>query len=201
MTDETSNPAEARAQHRFEVLRELVDIGMELARDVRREALAPVAPEAAKVDYSLRFGRIARAVRQTLALQERFDAEHRERRAKVEKSSAGEARVRGLMRKIKVGEIVERVLDETDAEHLTDALNERLEDAEDTAFADRPLGELVAGVCRDLGVTIDWSVWTDETWGLEAAAAEAQRAAEPGAADGLRPPAAPPDEPALVLSG
>ena len=173
---------------------------MELARDVRRQALEPAEPEAPPIDYSLRFGRIARAVRQTLALQERFDAERGPRPPKAPWEAAGERRRRSLLRLAQVEEIAERVLEgETDAERLTDALHERIEDAELTDFADRPLGELVAGVCRDLGVAIDWSVWTDETWGLEALAAE--RAAEPSTADAPRPAAPPPDEPALVLSG
>lgn len=198
VTDDAASSAEARAQHRFEVLRELTDIGMELARDVRRQALGPAEPEAQPIDYSLRFGRIARAVRQTLALQERFDSEHRARREKIEKERAVDAGVRGLFRKNKVEEIVERVLEnESDSERLIETLNERLEDAEDADFADRPLGELVAGICRDLGVAIDWRVWDDEAWGLEAAAFE--RRAQ---GDNTRPPStAPPEEPALVLSG
>jgi hypothetical protein len=201
VTDDAANPAEARAQHRFEVLRELVEIGMELARDVRRQALEPAEPDAPAVDHGLRFARIARAVRQTLALEEKFEAERRERREKVEKVRVVDARVRGLMRKIKVGEIVERVLEnETDGEFLTEMLSERLEDAEDTDFADHSLGELVAGICRDLGVTVDWTRWGDEVWAIEARAVEA-RTAQALADDAPEPAAAPRDEPALVLSG
>jgi len=202
VTDDAANSAEARAQHRFEVLRELVDMGMELAREVRRQALEPAEPQAPPIDYSLRFGRIARAVRQTLALEEKFETERRERPEKVEKVRVVDARVRGLMRKIKVGEIVERVLEsETDSEFLTEILSERLEDAEDADFADRPLGELVAGICRDLGVTIDWSVWTDETWGLEALAAERAEAPKAPPPDTPEPDAVRSDEPARAWSG
>ena len=162
--------------------------------------------DAAKVDHGLRFARIARAVRQTLALEEKFEAERRERREAAEAERAAELGERGLRRKNRASNIVERMLDdfpEAEAERLSDSLHERLADAEDADFADRPLGEIVAAICRDLGVTIDWSLWEDETWGLEAAAAEgaAERAAEPSTADALGPPAAPPDEPALVLSG
>ncbi|MGZ6039172.1 MAG: hypothetical protein ACXWKR_10910, partial [Phenylobacterium sp.] len=31
----------------------------------------------------------------------------------------------------------------------------------------RPLGELVARICRDLGVTPDWSRFRDEDWAIE----------------------------------
>jgi hypothetical protein len=64
-------------------------------------------------------------------------------------------------------------------------LDERLEDADDRDFVDRPIGELVAGICRDLGVTPDWSLWEDESWAIEALKAPAPDA----------PGAAPPDPP------
>ncbi|MDB5435710.1 MAG: hypothetical protein JWR47_1967, partial [Phenylobacterium sp.] len=76
-------------------------------------------------------------------------------------------------RKTKVRTAVERVLDaeagESDAENLFYDLTERLEtDYDDDDFADRPIGELVARICRDLGVTPDWSLWQDEDWAIEA---------------------------------
>jgi hypothetical protein len=169
----STDPAEARAQHRFEVLRELTDIGMELARDLRRQTAEPRGPDAPPVDFALTFARISRAVRQTLALEERFEAERRARHEKVEAERGVEASLRGMKRKEKVGEIVERVLDEHSyPERLNDSLWERLADADDTDFADRPVGEIVAAICKDLGVTVDWSLWEDEPWAAEALAAE-----------------------------
>ena len=80
-------------------------------------------------------------------------------------------------RKTKVRTAVERVLDAeadgSEAENLFYDLTERLEsDYEDADFTDRPIGELVARICRDLGVTPDWSLWQDEDWAIEARGAE-----------------------------
>ena len=161
--------------------------------------------DAAKVDHGLRFARIARAVRQTLALEEKFETERRERRETAEAERVDQIRQRGWKRKNQAGNIVERILDEgpeDDAERLSDRLNERLADADDGDFADRSLGEIVAAICRDLGVTIDWSLWEDEPWALEALAFERRDdAAKAAAEDAHEPDAAAPNEPALALSG
>ncbi len=52
-------------------------------------------------------------------------------------------------------------------------MHERLEDPDDEAdFARRPIGELVARICQDLGVTPDWSLWEAEDWALGEAEAK-----------------------------
>jgi hypothetical protein len=33
------------------------------------------------------------------------------------------------------------------------------------------VSELVARICKDLGVSVDWSLWEDEAWAIEEAAA------------------------------
>ena len=38
-------------------------------------------------------------------------------------------------------------------------------------FNDRPIGEMVVQICRDLGLTIDLSLWEDEEWAIEEAEA------------------------------
>ena len=50
-------------------------------------------------------------------------------------------------------------------------LRERLDDGdeEEADFADRPIGELVARICKDLGITPDWSLLEDEDWAIEEA--------------------------------
>jgi hypothetical protein len=124
------------------------------------------------VDESLGlvFARIARAVRQTFALEARLAEERRT-------AEVATAARRVERRKTKVRTAVERVLDaeadESDAENLFYDLTERLEtDYDDADFADRPIGELVARICRDLGVTPDWSLWQDEDWAIEARGVE-----------------------------
>ena len=41
----------------------------------------------------------------------------------------------------------------------------------DDDFLERQVGELVARICKALDVTVDWSLWEDETWAIEEAAA------------------------------
>jgi hypothetical protein len=163
----------ARGEQRMAMLRELAEIGMRLARGVERQAQEPQEERRAG-DLGLVFSRIARAVRQTLALEAKLDEDRRARHEKAEAERAQARRVRGFMRKIRAGDIAERVLaNETDGEALVESLGERLQDIDDTDFADRPMGEIVAAICRDLGVEPDWSLWQDEPWAAEALAAEA----------------------------
>jgi hypothetical protein len=185
-------------------LGELIQIGMGLARDVGRQAAEPRDPSAPPVDFALLFSRISRAVRQTVALEAKLDAERQAVRDKAQAERAVETSLRGMKRKNRAGDIIERMLDEvseSDAERLSDSLRERLDDADDCDFADRPLGEIVAAICRDLGVPVDWSLWEDEPWAAEALAAE--RAASPEAPPPDLPSAAnaPPGDPPLALSG
>jgi hypothetical protein len=141
------------------------------------------------------FARIARAVRQTVALEAKLYRDRQADHDKARAERAAETRLRGIRRKAKVIEIVERVVEgESDAERLLDDLDERLQDEDDADFADRPLGELVARICRDLGVTPDWSLWADEAWASEA------RGGPAAPPDATPPPAAwpahpPPDDP------
>ncbi|MDB5462558.1 MAG: hypothetical protein JWP23_947, partial [Phenylobacterium sp.] len=161
--------AEARTARHLRGLAELGEIGMELARLVRRQAVEQAAanPDSAVDErVGLVFARIARAVRQTFALEARLADDRRT-------AEAATAARHVERRKTKVRTAVERVLDaeadEGDAENLFYDLTERLEtDYDDADFADRPIGELVARICRDLGVTPDWSLWQDEDWAIEA---------------------------------
>ena len=142
----------------MQMLQELAELGMGLARTVE-----PASSPEAGPDLGLMFSRIARAVRQTLALEARLYQDRATRHGHAEAGRLVETRERGLRRKAQAGRIVERVLEsDADGEALLDALDERLDDADDIDFADRPLGELVAHICRDLGVTPDWSLWQDE---------------------------------------
>ena len=171
---EASDPAAARTERHLALLAELAEIGMDLAREVRRQALdaSDDAPPAA--DLALTFSRIARAVRQTVALEARLAEPRQPRHA--ERALSVSDRWRSARRKLQVGEIVGEIIEseaagEFDADDLLTNLQERLEDAndEEADFADRPIGELVARICADLGVTPDWSLLKDEDWAIEEA--------------------------------
>jgi hypothetical protein len=150
-------------------------------------------------------------VRLTLALETRIAEGREAARAARAKQIASETQLRGWKRKTKVGRIVEQAIeaeaaetraDRRETEGLLDDLAERLGDTDELEFADRPIGDLVARICRDLGVTPKWSLWEDEDWAIAEARVQARGSPDtapppdpyadhPGAAD----PEPPRDEP------
>jgi hypothetical protein len=166
---DTPDPAQDRAERHLRVLQELAELGMSLARDV-----AARAAETADPDLVLAFSRIARAVRQTVALEAKLADDRETARADHARRLAQETAARGGRRKKFVEDAVERAIyaeaqGET-AEDLLGDLYERLQDPRDDAdFADRPIGELIADICKALGVTPDPSLWEDEDWAIEEA--------------------------------
>ncbi|HEV7385973.1 MAG TPA: hypothetical protein VGN89_13920, partial [Phenylobacterium sp.] len=192
--------AEARAERHLRLLEELAEIGMDLARTVQRQAHEQAAADLDAAALGLVFSRIARAVRQTVALEARLAED---RQAKTSAQIAGQTRARAARRQREVRAVVEQAIeadaDESDVENLLLDLEERLVDYDESDFSDRPIGELVARICRDLGVTPDWSLWEDEDWAIEEAAARprgspyAARDPDPGSEDrGGDPPDKPP---------
>jgi hypothetical protein len=151
---EPPSSAEANAPDlvgpRLAMLQELAEMGMDMARTVHRRATAEPAADAEPntIDLALMFSRLARTVRQTLALQARA------------KLCVG--------RKMTVRRIVERAIDadtgvsDSDTDNLLTDLYERLADQDDADFTDRPVADLVVRICRDLGVKMDWALWQDE---------------------------------------
>jgi hypothetical protein len=185
---------DSRRQQRLRMLREIAEIGIRLARGVERQA---EEPEATAGDVALKFSRIARAVRQTLALEARLEEEFAEavRHEEVERDWARGQQARApidrrsrLVRRAVAQAIEADAEDEDQEERLFEALDERLCDREDDDdFLDRPIGELVAMICKTLGVSVDLSLWEDEDW----AVAEAAARAEPPPEDPPGPDAAP----------
>jgi hypothetical protein len=159
-----------RAQRRLRILQELAEIGMELARAVQAKALAPGVEAAVSLDLVLSFTRIARAVRQTIALEARLERDGRTAVSEGAQCRAREDRERRHDHKTKVGRLVERAIDADasgeEADNLYADLHERLEDADDLAgFADRPVSEIVAHICRELGVAPPPALWDEADWG------------------------------------
>ena len=169
-------PDEARTERQLAMLQELAEIGMRLARALEAEALAPAEEPRPPSpfgggDLGLMFTRIARAVRQTVALETRVAADRGTAQARHAAQLAGEARSQLSRRKDKLRRIVEQAIEAeahgSEAEHLLIDLDERLDDAEDDAdFADAPIADQVARLCADLGVTPDWTLWEDQDWAI-----------------------------------
>ena len=173
----------ARKERLLQVLQELTEIGMEIARALKAEALARVdakpaaAPAFAKADLGLVFSRIAKAVRQTVALEMRIAeglqisrAEEQRRQANVRQLEAQHRQedVREYVAEAVAADAERRGSSEKDVERLLADLDERLEDGEfDDRLADAPFPELIERICAVLGVTVDWRLWKDLDWGAE----------------------------------
>jgi hypothetical protein len=166
-----ADPKQDRAERRLCILQELAELGMDLARDVQARALAVDADPATAGDLVLSFARIVRAVRQTVALEAKLDRDGQAASAERAERRARDARDRVYKHKARVRDLVERAIDAEAsgdaAEDLLCDLNERLEDADDLAgFADRPVAEIVAHICRELGLSPPPSLWNEADWGL-----------------------------------
>ena len=179
--------AEVRQARQLGLLQELAEIGMQMARAVRDEAVAPAPPPAdapgepappsrfTGKDLGLQYSRIAKAVRQTLALETRIAeglqigrAEEQRRQANVRQLELQHRQedVREYVAEAVAADAERRGSSEQEVERLLADLDERLEDGEfDDRLADAPFPELIERICADLGVIVDWRLWKDHDWG------------------------------------
>jgi hypothetical protein len=215
-----------RSLERLDDLRELRRVGMAVARAVGRlaeaaaEGLQDEASEDAAGDVkarpavpagalSLAFARVSRAVRLSVALEERVEqdagaparaaaeAAERARAAVDAEASRRRADVAGVAQDLTetVGELIEDAAfgNETAGDRLYEALVERVEALDDAALQDRPMVELIARICGDLGLEPDWDLWAEADWvedagGVRAARVAWKRAAGAGVSSGLLRP-------------
>ena len=167
------DPGEAMAAQHSRMLAELADIAMQLARAAGRRALAQAERaeaqteacgqgDADQADLGLAFTRMARCVRQTLALQAKLAQAQRARADAgrvhpfADKGALEDARER-LRRKLAAWGNDE--LDDSadldprepgDREDLLADLHERLDDDDAAGRAAAPTGQAVADIRRDL---------------------------------------------------
>jgi len=172
----------ALLDRQLEALGRLADMGMAMAVAIERRVTAeePVA-EADLHHAAMDFARVSRAVRMTFALQSRLIADFKDgsRPAKAEPAEEGPIKVcwgrpdvveNDVVQKRQVRGIVQRLaeaasLEREAVERLMLQADERLED--DRVYRDlteRPLGEIVALICKDLGVAPDWDLLADTYW-------------------------------------
>jgi hypothetical protein len=170
-----ATPADARAriEGQLVMLDRLAAIGMEIAEACGREAKAPPAEAAARSHPGLVFARVARAVRMTIALQSRLMKDL----AALDRADEVSERARTTKRRTRLAQLIEDAarakLDaqreagsrfwadedaiEDEIETLTSEAYERLIDAEDGDLWGRPFDAVVAAVCKDLGLSPDWT--------------------------------------------
>ena len=159
-------PARALIERQLGLLTELADIGMEIARAAGRQAVAALEGEAepAKVDPGLTYTRAARAVRMTIALQARLLKEL----PALDRADAAVRREQTHARKLQIHRLVKQVIEaepEDEIEALSGGLWERLHDADEYGdLIRRPVGEVVASICKDLGLSPDWGGLGEELW-------------------------------------
>jgi hypothetical protein len=165
--DLTAGWARPLYARQIDFLGELSEMGMEIARGIAELAKAAEAIEAAQA-CAMAYARVARAVRISLMLQAKLikDLQAYDRnQAWLVKSDRSQERFErdGLVkeRKARIERIVERVAgrqhDNSEAvERLVEETGDRLD--QDDLYGDiltRPVSELVAMICKDLGLGLD----------------------------------------------
>jgi hypothetical protein len=156
------------------------EIGRTLARRVATvdadEGLAGAEAVAMLEGLARAHGRASRAVRLSLMLQARLIKDLIAFDKRVAQEAVWDRDERTADRKERVERIIERVIgrernDPKDIERLVWETSERL-DREDLygPLLSRPVSELVAMICKDLGLDPDWSRLADEAWAMEEAA-------------------------------
>jgi hypothetical protein len=214
-SDTLDNWERALLDRQLEALGRLADMGMAMAAAITGRATAEEPGSGADLNHAaMDFARVSRAVRMTFALQSRLIAEFKG--GGVGRGAAGEPDDgpidvfwrddivdHEVVQKRQVRGIVERLaeaasLDGEAVERLVCEAGERLED--DRLYRDlatRPLGEIVALVCKDLGLEPDWALIADDYW----AKAEIDRSARGSPYAGWKARQAPELSPPLVPSG
>jgi hypothetical protein len=156
-------------ERQITVLGRLTEAGLNIALAIERRAIAAAedgAAQAALDDFALAHDRVARAVRRTIALQS-------ERIARLEAPTAtpaaGDA---ATQRKATVGHIVRRLANKQHRPDYTDRIARETRDwlDDENIYGDilaHPISEIVAWICRDLGLSPDWAHLADEAWAEE----------------------------------
>jgi hypothetical protein len=213
--DRCRDAAAERAEWRLRMLEELAEIEMRRVRSLARQASAQTASAeqagAPLQGNDLAHTRIARSLRQTLALHARLDEDQaaRDKRreaeaaARLAEHATAAERERRQRKKVQARHIVEQVvaMEATDKFHAEDLLNDLHDWLEDDSKVDqRPIALLIARICKDLPIFFDRDVWAEELAAIAAidgarAAEAAEAAASDAGSDPSRPAAAPADPP------
>ena len=186
----------AAARHQA-MLAELSGISMDLARDMGRRALeADGADEA--VALSSCFAKLARTVRQTITLETQVLQERSVAELAAAEAKRLERETRAVANKAVVQSAVRWLISNQMRSGKTrngldaDDMRERLEheDLSDMAYGDKPVGELLAMIAKDLKLNINWPAWRWKSW-----AREELEQRPPGSpfANGVPPPLQPED--------
>jgi hypothetical protein len=164
------------------MIRELSEMGMNVARVTHERVLAVKAGtgdgapnDALLGTLSLAFDRAARAVRQCMAQENMIAAAARElrREAAAERQATAAARAQRIndRRNTLAIAMIEAIevpgLEREHVEALYDALEDWILAANEDDFADRPIGEMLARLCNDIGIPMPLAAWQSCAWAAE----------------------------------
>ena len=171
--DETLDPAayaQAALRRQVEVLERIAEAALELAAAIKDQAIH----DGTAAQAAMPFSRVARSARMIALLQSKLLKDMHEARRRDEAPDDPAASDDPLhVHKARVERIVDRIAkahtdDEDRIDRLVIEAGERLDD--DDIYGDiltKPVGELVALICRDLGLDPDWTRLAQEAWARE----------------------------------
>jgi hypothetical protein len=197
--------ARALLERQLWILGQLAEGGLEIARAIERAAVDKATDDAVRDAAPMAYARVARAVRLTILLQSKLIADLQALEAKAMQLARSETLDQDIARprlereqKTRIHRIVRRVawaqgeeIEEVD--RLGREAVERLD--QDELYGDllsRPVSEIIAHICRDLGLEPDWPQLAEEAWAkdeIESGAAGSPLAAVAEAAEPIPFPA------------
>jgi RNA binding exosome subunit len=163
---------------RMRMLETAAERGLELLEEVGARA----RERADEGDLGLTYSRISKSIRQSVALHARLE----EQAGKTDEQKAAEAAARtavearrvasaeklargrkeNAVRRAVTRAIDDHTDDEDDRDTLYDDMNERLDDADELELDTKPVGQIVAGICRAMRLPYDPALWEDEPWAI-----------------------------------
>ena len=169
------DPAAALLAARIARLEVLVDVGLGLTRRLAREADEAEVGTLDLGAVALAYSRLAKAVRQTLFLQARLEADAAAEAAARPLWSSPVRPPRAPTRQDKAVDAVRLAIeaeageDRAKYERLDAAFGDELDDLDEDAFDERPIGAIVVEICEALGIAPSLNLWADEDWAIEEA--------------------------------
>jgi hypothetical protein len=162
--------ARALIEPQLRLLGRLAEIGLDAAEAIGRQVRGE--EPAGKTDPSLAFARASRAVRLTVALQSKLiDALAALEAGRVGPDAAVALRDPDYLLKARIERIVERTAeaehqgDDDAVDRLVREAGDRLDDIDLYGdLLDRPVSEILCGICRDLDLPLDWARLAQEAW-------------------------------------
>jgi hypothetical protein len=161
------------AERQLARLDRLAEAGMEMIEALTAQAKG-TGPKVVEGDLALAFSRVSRAVRMAVLLHEELTPGREDLQAAAQEAApeaAKQAEARKAAHRDRAVRIVRRVAkDHCQREPFAVSViakeaAERLDDDDIYGLvASRPVGELVALICRDFGLEPDWDALAGEAW-------------------------------------